>query len=66
MYAKLHHLRVNGVCFDDSITWQGALGLIRSMSSIDKALSALFAGSTTREFTILLKLIEMLQKSLQS
>ena len=63
VYAKLHHLLVNGVCFDDSMSWQQALEL---MSSIDKALPDLYAGSTTGKFKILQKLTEMLQKSLQS
>ena len=63
VYEKLHRLRVNGVCFDDSMSWQQALEL---MSSIDKALPDLYAGSTTGKFKILQKLTEMLQKSLQS
>ena len=63
VYEKLHLLLVNGVCFNGDMSWQDALEL---MGPIDKALPALYAGSTTGKFKILLKLVDMLQKSLQS
>ena len=63
VYEKLRLLRVNGADFSGAMSWQDALGL---MSSIDKALPDLLVGGTTGKFKILLKLIEMLQMSLQS
>ena len=63
VYEKLRLLRVNGADFSGAMSWQDALAL---MSSIDKALPDLLVGGTTGKFKILLKLNEMLQKSLQS